>query len=127
MNDLVLCDTNIFIEILKKNETIRSELYIIGVDDTLTCDTVNAELIFGAKDKQELFGIKNFLNNYSSLSIQPEISKKAINLMENYSLSHKLSFPDALIAATALHHNVELFTLNTKDFRFIPNLKLYQI
>ena len=127
MNDLVLCDTNIFIEVFRKNETIRSELYIIGVDGTLTCDTVNAELIFGAKDKQELHVIKNFLNNYSSLSIQPEISKKAINLMENYSLSHRLSFPDALIAATALYHNVELFTLNTKDFRFIPNLKLYQI
>jgi predicted nucleic acid-binding protein len=30
------------------------------------------------------------------------ISTQFITLMENYSLSHKLSIPDALIAATAL-------------------------
>lgn len=34
--------------------------------------------------------------------------------------------PDALIAATALVHNLELYTLNAKDFRFISNLQLYQ-
>ncbi|GHT60215.1 hypothetical protein FACS18945_6290 [Bacteroidia bacterium] len=38
----------------------------------------------------------------------------------------KLSLPDAYIAATALYYNIELFTLNLKDFIFIPNLKLYQ-
>jgi len=40
-------------------------------------------------------------------------------------LSHKLKLPDAQIAATALFHNAELFTLNRKDFAYIPNLKLY--
>ena len=47
--------------------------------------------------------------------------------MEAYSLSHKLSVPDALIAATAIVHDVELYTLNVKDFRFISNLRLYQV
>ena len=46
--------------------------------------------------------------------------------MEAYSLSHKLSLPDALIAATAIESNSELYTLNLKDFRFIPQLNLYQ-
>jgi len=41
-------------------------------------------------------------------------------------LSHKLKLPDAQIAATALFHNAELFTLNRKDFAYIPNLKLYE-
>jgi hypothetical protein len=45
--------------------------------------------------------------------------------MEQYSLSHKLSLPDALIAATALVYDVPLYTMNLKDFRFIPKLKLY--
>lgn len=31
---------------------------------------------------------------------------------------------DMLIAATALHHEIEIYTLNTKDFQFIPDLKL---
>lgn len=45
--------------------------------------------------------------------------------METYSLSHKLSLPDALIAATALSHDVKLYTLNIKDFRFISGLQLH--
>jgi len=46
--------------------------------------------------------------------------------MESYSQSHKLGIPDALIAATAMVHKVELYSLNAKDFQFISDLKLYQ-
>ena len=45
--------------------------------------------------------------------------------MVQYSLSHKLTIPDALIAATALTHNISLYTLNLKDFRFIQGLNIY--
>ena len=47
--------------------------------------------------------------------------------MEIYSLSHKLNIPDALIASTALVNQVELYTLNRKDFLFITGLKLYEL
>jgi predicted nucleic acid-binding protein len=47
-------------------------------------------------------------------------------LLEEYALSHKLSVPDALIAATALQHNLHLYTLNIKDFRFIAGLNLHK-
>lgn len=46
--------------------------------------------------------------------------------MACYSLSHKLTIPDALIASTALVKNLALYTLNIKDFRFIEGLSLYQ-
>jgi len=85
------------------------------------------ELFFGAKDKRELQIIKNYLRDYSSLPIQPEISKMAVDFVENYCLSQKLNLPDALIAATSIYYDVELFTLNIKDFKFIPGIKLYQI
>jgi tRNA(fMet)-specific endonuclease VapC len=45
--------------------------------------------------------------------------------MEEYSLSHKLSLPDALIAATVLEHDLELYTLNVRDFGFISGLALF--
>jgi len=59
------------------------------------------------------------------LPILPEISKKGVILVEQYCLSHKLALPDALIAATALHYDIELYTLNLKDFKFIPDLKIF--
>ncbi len=54
------------------------------------------------------------------------VSDQFIELMENYSLSHKLSIPDALIASTALVYKIDLYTLNLKDFYFIENLNLYE-
>jgi hypothetical protein len=48
-------------------------------------------------------------------------------LLEKYSLSHKLSLPDALIAATAIVYGIELFTLNLKDFKFIKQVKLLDV
>lgn len=33
---------------------------------------------------------------------------------------------DALIAATALHYNLPLYTLNKKDFRYIAGLRLHE-
>ena len=48
-----------------------------------------------------------------------------MTLLESYALSHRLSVPDALIAATALRHNLKLYTFNLKDFRYIEGLTLY--
>ena len=126
MNTSVLCDTNIFIEIFHNRPYIEEILKGIGIENILVSDVVKAELYFGAKDKHELQIIKNYLRDYSTLTIQPEISEMAVDFVEKYCLSQKLNLPDALIAATAIYHEVELFTLNTKDFRFIPQLKLYQ-
>ena len=97
----------------------------IGLNKIVISDVIKAEILFGAKDKRELQILKKYLDTFPSLAILPEISKMAVDFIEKYCLSYKLNLPDALIAATAIHHNIELFTLNVKDFKFIPNIKLY--
>ena len=84
------------------------------------------ELYFGALNKAELRSIKRHLALLSNLSLDIPISTRFVQLMESYSLSHNLNLPDALIAATALSHDVQLYTLNLKDFRFISGLNLYR-
>jgi predicted nucleic acid-binding protein len=76
---MIICDTNIFIEIFRKNIFIRSELEKIGVENIIISDVIKAELFYGARDKRELQNIKNYLNDYSSLTILPEISKMAVD------------------------------------------------
>ena len=127
MNTFVLCDSNTFIEVFHNHSEVEMILNNIGSENICISDVIKAELFFGAKDKRELQTIKNYLNKYFSLTIQSEISKMAVDFVESYCLSHKLTLPDALIAATAIYHNIELFTLNVKDFKFIPNLKLYRL
>jgi predicted nucleic acid-binding protein len=40
--------------------------------------------------------------------------------------NHHLALPDAMIAATAVIAEMELFTYNIKDYQFIPELILFK-
>jgi predicted nucleic acid-binding protein len=121
---MILIDTNIFIEIYRDNISIVS--IVDNLQNIAVCDVVRAELFYGARNKHELQEISTDLEELPILYLSPQISEMAVNLVKTYCLSHKLEFADALIAATAIFHNVELFTLNRKDFAYIPNLKLYE-
>lgn len=83
------------------------------------------ELYFGARDKRELKALRGNLSLLLQIPIDEEISRLHVEFLEKYSLSHKLGIPDALIAATAIRHSIQLYTLNTKDFRYISGLNLY--
>jgi predicted nucleic acid-binding protein len=122
---MILCDTNIFIEIFRRNAIIRANVENIGINNIAVSDITLGELYYGAINKTELKMIYNDLSMLSVLHINEEISKMAVNMVKQYCLSHKSDIDNALIAATAIYHNAELFTLNLKDFRFIPDIKLY--
>jgi predicted nucleic acid-binding protein len=123
---MILCDTNIFIEIYRGNETIIEIFKNIDQQNAAISDVSCAELLFGARNKKELQAIRKDIDSLIVLPIEASISVLSVNLVEKYSISHKLSLPDALIAATAIFHNIPLYTLNTKDFKFIPKIKLFE-
>ncbi len=123
---LVICDTNIFIDFYKGNDEIIENLHKIGVKNITLSSVTSAELIFGAIDKKELQKIKADINQLIRLPINERISNSFIKLMLKYSLSHNLDLPDALIAATAIMYDLELYTLNLKHFKYIEGLKLWK-
>jgi predicted nucleic acid-binding protein len=123
---MILCDTNILIEFYKNNEQITETLRQIGGANLAVSVVTVAELYYGALNKTELGQIKEHLSLLRQLSLTSSISQRFLGLMEDYALSHKLSIPDALIAASAMEHEAELFTLNLRDFRFISGLRLYE-
>jgi len=122
---MILCDANIFIEIYRDNSDIIKTVKAIGQNQIAASHVTCAELYFGARNKRELQAIEKDLQQLSLLPIQLPISTMATQLVKEYALSHTLSLPDALIAATAIYHDLELFTLNQKDFRFLKNLRLF--
>jgi len=123
---MILCDTNIFIEIYRGNGSIIEICKNIGQQNIAISDVSCAELLYGARNKKELKAIRNDIDSLIVMPIEASISNLSVNLVEKYTLSHKLSLPDALIAATALLHNISLYTLNTKDFKFIPKIDLFE-
>ena len=121
---MILVDTNILIDALKGDQSTIDELASIGSESVILSSVVIAELYQGALNKQELFQIDGLVKSFSRIELDETISALAIDLLFDYSLSHNLKFPDALIAATAILTNFELFTRNIKDFRYIPNVRL---
>lgn len=123
---MILCDTNILIELYKNNSQVIRELNRIGVNKLAISIITQSELYYGAINKTELNKIKKHLTSIRILPIDLDVSNQFIQLMERYSLSHKLTIPDALIASTSLIYQFNLYTLNQKDFRFIKGLNLHQ-
>ena len=123
---VVLCDTDVIIEFYRNNSEIISELKIIGQQNIAVSIVSAGELIFGALNKKELNQIKKDLANLAILDIDKKTSDVFLDIMGKYVLSHKLALPDGLIAATAMSNDIELYTLNLKDYKFIDGLKLYK-
>lgn len=124
---MILCDTDIIIELYRNNEKIITELKKIGEENIAISIITAGELFYGALNKSELKQIEKDIKSLDLRLIDEEVSKVFYNLMLEYSLSHKLGIPDAFIASTAIVNDLELFTLNVKHFKFIKGLKLYFI
>ncbi|MCP4456965.1 MAG: type II toxin-antitoxin system VapC family toxin [Cytophagales bacterium] len=123
---LVLCDSNILIEFYKENSDILHKLEAIGQENIAVSIVTVGELLYGALNKKELKQINKDLAHLSTLHISESTSEVFNKLMTEYTLSHNLGLADGLIAATAIAEDIPLFTLNTKDFKFIRKLKLFK-
>ena len=123
---MIVCDTNILIELYKNNPAIVTVVESIGQNNVAISDVTRAELLVGALNKRELQTLIKDTNQLYILPVRQEISSMSISLSAKYCLSHSLDFHDALIAATVIYHRFELFTLNTKDFAYIPDIKMYK-
>lgn len=62
-----------------------------------------------------------FVSNSTTISAEESIIKETIDIRKTYNL--KLA--DALIAATAITHQLTLIADNDKDFLKVPTLKYY--
>jgi len=122
---MVLCDTNIIIELFKGNKETISVVEKIGINDISISSITEMELYFGAINKIELNKIKKSLRSLDVIQIDPMISEYAVKLIEKYAKSHHLNIPDSIIAATSLVCDIELFTYNIKDFKYIKDLGLF--
>ncbi len=123
-NEIILCDSNIIIELLRGNVIIKNRLQTIGSDNIALSIITHAEIYFGAR-ASEFPTTRKILEAFQTCYLTKEISLIFNGIMLNYSLSHRPKIPDALIAATAISNHYKLYTENKKDFDFIPEIKFY--
>lgn len=96
--------------------------------DLLPALTISAvsylELLQGMRNKGELIAVQKMLQRRQAtvLPMTEAISRRATELMEAMTLSHGLQMGDALIAATALEHQIPLLTGNVRHFAAVSGL-----
>jgi predicted nucleic acid-binding protein len=121
-----LLDTCILIDYLRGEPSV----YDILVKDNyvnLSMSTITMmELLIGALNKREVHYIQAAFKKIGIIHINETISRTAQELITKYTKSHNLQIDDALIGATAITMNMQIITYNVSDFRYLPNISLYQ-
>lgn len=113
-----LIDSDVLIDAARGHPEATAFLFNQTRAFRIQISTISAmELIVGCRNKIELSQTKRFLETLRILSVERNISDKAYDLIQLFTLSHGLMIPDALIAATALDNGLTLMTKTRVTFR----------
>lgn len=120
----MLFDTDVIIWALRGNKKAGAA---IDASPSLHISAVSyMELLKGARDKSDQKAIQSFFRDllFEQLPVTSAISHRAVIYVEEFALSSGLELADALIAATACEHGIELCTANDRHYRVIADLGL---
>ena len=123
-----LFDTDVIIEWLKRNEGVVErikELIKTGAIIAWTPVSI-AEIYAGIRDGEEGAVSELFLV-LEVLPLTEEVGKKAGEYLKSYTKSHGLEIADALIAGSASHYKMKLWTLNKKHYPMSDIVKIGDI
>ena len=93
---------------------------IVDSDPIISVVTKMETLGFDFKIIEEQEVMETFINGSTVLPIDDNIVDKTIEIRKR----KKMKLPDAIIAATALIHNLVIISRNTSDFKSIAGLSV---
>jgi predicted nucleic acid-binding protein len=117
-----LVDTNVIINYLRRRKEAVVFIEALRGKPVVSVASV-MELYAGTASRGEETRIERLLAASAVLPVSIEIARIAGQHMKYYRRSHSLDDLDALIAATAEHHGLQLATLNVKHFPMFPRLR----
>ena len=118
-----LLDTSIIIYILNNSLPVESLDFMAKLlsEDGCNISVISQMEILGFKSatEQEQQKAQDLIDDATIFALTEPIVQKTIELRRQ----HKTKLPDAIIAATALVHDLTLVSRNDGDFKRIPDLK----
>lgn len=121
----LLLDSSILIDFLRLKKKEESYLYkLTEKNNQLYASIISHTELYSGKSawesKKVYLEIKDLFYGITLIPLTEEISEKAGEIRAKFDLD----VADSIIAATANHVNLDLVTLNTKDFEKIRGVKL---
>jgi predicted nucleic acid-binding protein len=120
---IVLLDSCIVIDLQRGNQEAINKVYEFEQENIFVTPIVIAEFYRGARDKQELAKCRKLIAKFNLLSLNEDVVQTFTDFFDQFSISHRPSIPDMLIAAAAINYNIPLYTHNKRDFQFIPGIQ----
>ena len=120
----LLIDTDVIIDYLRDYTPAVQYLEKLSNPLQLSAITV-AELYAGIRDKGEQKVIENFFGAFEIIPIDNVIAQTGGLLRKKYGKSHGTGLADALIAATAIHQESNLSTLNIRHYPMMKPIQPY--
>ena len=115
---MVVFDTNIFIYVgagkLKRSAVEKVDACYASIT---RIEALGYHKITAAEERL----LSAILDAYVEIELSEPVIERAIALRQ----AKNLSLADAIVAATAIEQNCELWTANSADFRDIPELRLH--
>lgn len=112
----VLIDTNVVLALARD----QSLDHLFTSRPYFTSITAIESLGYHKMSVSEASSVQQVLNECRIMDLAPEIVNKAIYLRQ----MRKMSLGDSIIGASALVGDLELWTFNAQDFKWIPGLQL---
>lgn len=111
----LLLDTNILIDALRGHEPCERYLEKLSGEGVF-CSVITAAELWAGVRPQEVDELELFLSAFRLQPVDEPIARQAGLYMQQFSKSHGLLLPDALIAASARALKARLMTHNRKHF-----------
>ena len=123
MGKKYLIDTNVISHLFANRLPASCMQFVKNVidDDFIISVAVEIEVLTNHEIPGKMPLIENFISLATVLPLDKDVTRKAIELRRSYT---KLKLGDAIIAATAVVHDLILVTNNIKDFKNIASLTL---
>jgi predicted nucleic acid-binding protein len=113
----ILLDSDVIIEWLRGHEPFVTKIaQLLEQHSQLFWTPVSVAEVYAGVRRSEETKAANLFILLESVSISPDIGKKAGEYLKLYGKSHGVEIADALVAACAFLENLSLWTLNKKHY-----------
>ncbi|MCH8238329.1 MAG: PIN domain-containing protein [Proteobacteria bacterium] len=118
----MILDSCILIDISRQKAGAAS--FVGGLERVPSVSVLTVtEVLSGVRNQRERRLFDRLFLDWNVMEVDHETAELAARWLNQYRPSHGLDIIDAIIAATARVHEVELITLNLKHFPMFPGLE----
>jgi predicted nucleic acid-binding protein len=115
-----LLDSNVIIDLHGNFRLSDSLIQLLTTGRLFVSDISKIEVLGFSLSEEDEIKFRTFFNRVDLVEIDRSIVERSISVRKQ----KKIKLGDAIIAATALQHNLKLVTRNIRDFKGIGNLDL---